>query len=127
MVHLNLPHADCTSEGIAALAKLKRLRQLRIGSSRLGNEVSREIARIKSLRGIHLIGVGLTDDGLKVLTGIPERPEKELGLPNLESLYLDDSAVTSAGWEWLFKTHPQLHVHVDQQHHDRDPKAHAHR
>jgi hypothetical protein len=113
---LNLPHADCTAQGVGYLAALPRLRQLRLGSDQLGNEVCREIAKIGSLRGIHLIGVKVTDEGLKVLAN----------MPHLESLYLDDSAVTEAGWQWLFDTCPQLHVHVDQQHHDRDPKAHPH-
>jgi hypothetical protein len=114
--YLNLPHAECTAAGVGALAKLEKLRQLRLGSSKLRNEVTREIATITSLRGIHLIGVAVTDDGLKTLAA----------MPHLESLYLDDSAVTEVGWDWLFRTHPDLHVHVNQQHHDRDPKTHRH-
>jgi hypothetical protein len=47
-------------------------------------------------------------------------------MPNLQSLYLDDSLVTETGWEWLFEEVPNLHVHVNQQHHDRDPQAHQH-
>ena len=114
--YLNLPHAECTSEGIAALANLPRLRQLRLGSPNLSNEVTREIAKLDSLRGIHLIGVAVTDEGLKTLAA----------MPHLESIYLDDSAVTEAGWDWLFEEYPHLHVHIDQAHHDRDPKAHRH-
>ena len=75
------------------------------------------LTQIRSLRGIHLIGVPITDEGLK----------KIAAMPYLESLYLDDSAVTEAGWAWLFREHPHLHVHIDQYHHDRDPKAHDHR
>lgn len=114
--YLNLPHAECTSRGVAELAALPRLRQLRLGSSKLNSDVTREIAKITSLRGIHLIGVPVTDDGLKHLAS----------MKHLESLYLDDSAVTDAGWTWLFEEYPHLHVHVDQYHHDRDPKAHRH-
>jgi hypothetical protein len=114
--YLNLPHAECTSQGIAELAALPRLRQLRLGSGKLGNEVAREIAKITSLRGIHLIGIPVTDEGLKSLAA----------MKHLESLYLDDCAVTEAGWEWLFQEHPYLHVHINQSHHDRDPKAHPH-
>jgi hypothetical protein len=114
--YLNLPHAECTSQGVAALAALPRLRQLRLGSPNLGNEVTREIATLRSLRGVHLIGVEVTDEGLKTLAA----------MPHLESLYLDDSAVTEAGWEWLFREYPHLHVHIDQVHHDRDPKGHKH-
>jgi Leucine Rich repeat len=114
--YLNLPHAECTAKGVAALAKLPRLRQLRLASPNLSNDVSREIASIQTLRSIHLIGVSITDEGLKTMGA----------LPHLESLYLDDSAVTDAGWEWLFQEHPHLHVHIDEAHHDRDPKFHVH-
>jgi hypothetical protein len=116
LLQLNLPHANCTVAGVEALEALPKLRMLRIGSPELGNEVTRAIANIQSLRAIHLIGIPVTNDGLRALASLPQ----------LESLYLDDSAVTVAGWEWLFKTHPEIHVHVDQEHHDRDPKAHAH-
>jgi hypothetical protein len=47
-------------------------------------------------------------------------------MKQLESLYLDDCAVTEAGWNWLFREHPDLHIHVDQNHLDRDPSAHKH-
>lgn len=114
--YINLPHADCTAEGVAALSQIPRLRQLRLGSPGLGNEATEAIALIESLRGIHLIGVAVTDEGLKRLAA----------MPHLESLYLDDAKVTEAGWEWLFKNYPQIHVHVNQDHHDHDPKRHAH-
>lgn len=114
--YLNLPHSELTAEGVRSLQQLPRLRQLRLGSPQLGNDVSAAIAEIRSLRGLHLIGVPITDEGLRLIAG----------LPHLESLYLDDSAVTDVGWEWLFRNHPELHVHVDQQHHDRDPHAHPH-
>lgn len=114
--YLNLPHADCTVDGVAHLQTLTKLRQLRLGSKRLGNDVAQVIAKLKGLRGIHLIGVPVTDDGLETLAE----------MPYLESLYLDDSAVTEAGWERLFREHPDLHVHVNQHHHDRDPKGHIH-
>ncbi|MFG0287068.1 MAG: transcriptional regulator [Rhodopirellula sp. JB044] len=113
---LNLPHSRITTEGVRKLQKLPKLKQLRLGSPRLSNECCRAIAELKTLRGLHLIGVPVTDDGLKTLTT----------LPRLESLYLDDSAVTETGWSWLFRNHPQLHVHVNQEHHDRDPHAHVH-
>lgn len=114
--YVNLPHAVCSAKGVAELRAIPKLRQLRLGSSGLGNEVTREIASIESLRGVHLIGIAVTDEGLKTLAA----------MPHLESLYLDDSAVTEAGWEWLFREHPYLHVHINQNHHDRDPKAHQH-
>jgi hypothetical protein len=113
---LNLPHSRLTEKGIRSLAALPKLRQLRVGSTLLGNDLGRALLEVKSLRGLHLIGVPLGDEGLKVV----------VELPHLESLYLDDSAVTEAGWEWLFQNHPQLHVHINQRHHDRDPHYHKH-
>lgn len=114
--YLNLPHADCTAAGVAHLQNLPRLRQLRLGSKRLTNDVTEQIAKMDGLRGVHLIGIPITDDGLEILAQ----------MPHLESLYLDDSAVTEAGWERLFREHPDLHVHINQRHHDRDPKSHRH-
>lgn len=113
---LNLPHSQLSKDGIVALARLPKLKQLRIGSDRLTNDCCRAIAKLQNLRGLHLIGVPITDDGVKVLSE----------LPHLESLYMDDSAVTDSGWDWVFRNHPQLHVHVNQTHHDRDPQSHAH-
>jgi len=115
--YLNLPHSELTADGVRSLAQLPRLRQLRLGSPKLGNDASAAIAEIHSLRGLHLIGVPVTDEGLKLIAD----------LPHLESLYLDDSAVTEVGWDWLFRNHPELHVHINQKHHDRDPQAHPHR
>ncbi|WP_146461942.1 hypothetical protein [Rubripirellula tenax] len=116
LMFLNLPQCECTAEGIAALASLPRLRQLRIGSPKLGNDATREIAKIQTLRTVHLIKVPVTDEGLKLLAEMPQ----------LESLYLDDSAVTEAGWAWLFDHHGNLHIHINQEHHDRDPQKHVH-
>ena len=113
---LNLPQSTCTAEGVASLKSLEKLRQLRLGSKELDNRVTNSVTQIRSLRGLHLIGVPINDEGLK----------KIAAMPYLESLYLDDSAVTEAGWAWLFREHPHLHVHIDQYHHDRDPKAHDH-
>lgn len=113
---LNLPHSRLTEKGIRSLSALPKLRQLRVGSTLLGNDVGRALLEVKSLRGLHLIGVPLSDEGLKVI----------VELPHLESLYLDDAAITEAGWDWLFQNHPQLHVHINQRHHDRDPQHHKH-
>ncbi|MEM9828380.1 MAG: hypothetical protein AAF958_17455 [Planctomycetota bacterium] len=114
---LNLPHARCTSQGVRELAKMERLRSLRLGSPQLSGDVARAITEIKTLRTLHLIGVPITDDGLRRIAAMPQ----------LESLYLDDSAVTDAGWRWLFENYGHLHVHIDQEHHDRDPHRHTHR
>jgi hypothetical protein len=68
------------------------------------------------LRAVHLIEIPITDEGLQQIAD----------LPHLESLYLDGAAVTATGWNWLFTNHPDLHIHLDQQHHDIDPNWHPH-
>lgn len=113
---INLPQSRLSNTGVESFEKLTELTQLRLGSPELDNECCQAIAKLTSLRGLHLIGVPVTDAGLRILAT----------LPHLDSLYLDDSAVTDEGWDWLFEHHPHLHVHVDQQHHDRDPRGHAH-
>ncbi|PAY15971.1 hypothetical protein CKO51_28985 [Rhodopirellula sp. SM50] len=111
---LNLPHCDATASGVAELAALPDLRNLRLGGARLGSDTAASVARVKSLRNVHLIGVPIDDQGLRQIAS----------LPKLQSLYLDDSAVTQSGWDWLFETHPRLHVHVNQQHLDRVNQNH---
>ncbi|QEG00066.1 Leucine Rich repeats (2 copies) [Stieleria maiorica] len=111
---LNLPHCDATAAGVGELAALSQLRNLRLGGTRLGAETAGAVATIESLRNVHLIGVPIDDLGLRQIAS----------LPKLQSLYLDDSAVTQSGWDWLFETHPNLHVHVNQKHPDRVKQPH---
>jgi hypothetical protein len=65
---------------------------------------------------LHLIDVPVTDTGLKVF----------YTLPKLQSLYLDGSLATDAGYDALFRARPDLHLHLNQHHHDRDPHRHPH-
>jgi hypothetical protein len=112
---LNLPQCDATAEGVAALAALSELRNLRLGGQKLDSATAESIALIMSLRNVHLIEVPIDDEGLRQIAS----------LPKLQSLYLDDSDVTQAGWDWLFETHPDLHVHVNQRHVDRNHSNHG--
>lgn len=105
---------EVSHEAIARLAEMPRLRQLRLVIAGGGNRYARAVASMRRLRHLHLIGIAVNDEGL----------ERLASLPHLESLYLDESAVSEQGWLWLFEHHPQLHVHIDQKHHDRDPQKH---
>lgn len=111
---LNLPQCDATAEGIASLSALPKLWNLRLGGKRLNASTAQAIAKLQPLRNLHLIGVPIDDEGLRQI----------VSLPNLESLYIDDARISQAGWDWVFETHADLHLHVDQKHHDRDPKKH---
>jgi hypothetical protein len=109
---LNLPQSRVTDRGLASLARAPRLRQLRLGSRQITDEGLKSLADFPSLEQLHLIDAPITDQGLETMAA----------LPKLDSLYLDGSRVTEAGLERLFRARPELHVHINQQHHDRDPR-----
>jgi hypothetical protein len=113
---LNLPRADLTGEGLAKLAQLKHLEQLRLTSPRLTDADLAVLRDFPAVKRIHLIDVPITDKGLKVFHDMPQ----------LESLYIDGGSVSDRAYEALFHANPKIHVHVDQQHHDRDPQRHEH-
>ena len=114
---LNVPQAACTAAGVRALTPLAALRSLRLGGPQLaGVEVCEAIASLPHLRSLHLIDVPIGDDGLMVLQR----------LPGLWNLYLDGAGVSDEAWEGYFQACPRVHVHIDQAHHDRDPRGHPH-
>lgn len=113
---LNLPQAKLTANGIRELARLPNLVQLRIGGEQLDDEAARVLASLPALRSLHLIGPKLSDAGLDALAESPK----------LASFYLDDCELSDAAWERLFDAKPNLHVHINQAHHDRDPSGHEH-
>lgn len=113
---LNVPRGSFTDEGLVHLADLPDLEMFRFGSPHVSNDGMRTIARWPAIRMLHLIDVPITDQGLAELAKI-ER---------LQSLYVDGGEMTDAGWDALFKGRPRLHVHVNQQHLDRDPNKHQH-
>ena len=110
---LNVPQAACTSAGIERLAALPTLKSLRLGGSNLkGPDVARAIATLPGLTSLHLIDVAIGDDGLDALAKAQ----------TLQNLYLDGAGVSDAAWKRYFEARPGVHVHVDQAHHDRDPR-----
>jgi len=110
---LNVPQAGCTAAGIRAIAGLESLRSLRLGGQRLeGSAVGEAVAHLAGLRSLHLIDVPLGDEGLAAISR----------LPGLWNLYLDGAGVSDEAWAEYFHVHPDVHVHVDQAHHDRDPR-----
>ena len=114
---VNVPKAACTAAGVRALAALPHLRSLRLGGAHLtGPDICEAIASLPQLRSLHLIDVPIGDDGLAVL----QRP------PGLWNLYLDGAGVSDEAWERYFQACPRVHVHIDQAHHDRDPRGHLH-
>lgn len=113
---LNVPHTTVTDAGLAAVRERPQLIQLRIGSPAITDAGMEHVATLDRLRFLHLINVPLTDRGLVPL-------EK---LPALESLYLDGAQTTDAGIERLLQHQKELHLHLDQQHSDVDPRKGTH-
>jgi hypothetical protein len=113
---LNLPQADFTDEGILALSTHPNIQLLRIGGNRLSNTSLDSIANMSSLTFLHLINVPINDQGLSAL----------YGAQHLQSLYLDDTDVTDVGLVKLIEQLPRLHLHINQNHIDRDPNKHEH-
>lgn len=113
---LNLPQSTLTEQGIRELAKLPQLKQLRIGGPQIDDAAARALSELPNLRSLHLIGPAISADGLAALAASRK----------LSSLYIDDCPLPDSAWQELFDAKPQLHVHIDQHHHDRDPNTHAH-
>ena len=117
---VNLPQARCTLAGLAALAELPRLKNLRLGSQDLcpegkgGADLGMTLLQFPALRSLHLIDVAVGDDGLEGISRYD----------GLWNLYLDGAGISDEAWERYFALHPEVHVHVDQAHHDRDPNRH---
>ena len=113
---LNLPRGSFSDAGMASLVHLKHLQQLRLGSPNITDKGAKTLASLPEIKQIHLIDVPITDGGLAALASIE----------GLESLYIDGGQFSDAALDKLFREHPKLHVHLNQQHHDRDPQQHEH-
>ncbi|MCC6509777.1 MAG: hypothetical protein IT423_11755 [Pirellulaceae bacterium] len=113
---LNLPQAKLTADGLRELARLPRLRNLRIGGRSIDDAAIVALAKCPALSSLHLIQPGITDQSLETLAGMAE----------LSSLYIDDCPLSDAAWEKLFAARPKMHVHIDQSHHDLDPHTDKH-
>ena len=111
-----MPHATFTNAGLRELTQLSKLEYLRFSSPHVTAAGLSVLAEMRSLRGLHLLRVPATRELLLELAK----------LPNLESLYVDDSPLSAADWEAFFALRPNVHVHVDQAHHDRDPRRALH-
>jgi len=109
---LNIPQAQPTARGLAALAALPRIRQLRIAGRQIDDAAIASLLQWPALTSLHLISPNISEAALKTIAAMPE----------LSSFYIDDCPLSDEAWEQLFRQRPQLHVHIDQAHHDRDPQ-----
>lgn len=117
---LNLPRGRFTNAGLKALQGLPHLEQFRFHAPQVDDAGMETLAAMPALKRIHLIGVSITEKGLLTLAMMPQ----------LESLYVDDVPLPDEAWSAFFRQREEMgkpvHVHVDEQHHDRDPHAHSH-
>ncbi len=107
---INLPHGKVAAAGIGAWQQLSQLNHLRLGGKQIDDAALAEIVKLPELQSLHLIGPSLTDDGLQQL----------IAAKKLSSFYIDDCPFSEAAWAKLKKARPDLHVHVDQVHPDRN-------
>ena len=113
---LNVPQGSFSDQALGQLRGLIHLEQLRFGSPHVTDAGMKTVAELPVLKRLHLINVPLGDEGLRHLARMEQ----------LESLYIDGGNLSNATLDELFQKRPDLHVHLDQQHHDRDPHGHAH-
>lgn len=109
---LNLPQGTFSDAGLVELKRLPKLVQFRFGSSHVTDAGMKTLAALPAIKRLHLIDVPITDDGVAELAKIEQ----------LESLYIDGGRFSEAALENLFRRRPNLHVHLNQQHHDLDPQ-----
>lgn len=114
---LNLPLAQFSDIGLAKIGQLSKLELLRFGSPKVSDAGIESLKQIISLRFLHLIDVPITDAALQHISQ----------MKNLESFYLDGSHATDDAIGKLVLARPDLHLHINQQHHDRDPQKHTHK
>lgn len=111
---LNLPQARPTAVGLNELSRLPKLRQLRIAGRQIDDAAIEALSHWPDLSSLHLIQPGITEKALETLAAMDE----------LASLYIDECPLPDDAWTKLFKARPNLHVHIDQAHHDMDPNQH---
>ena len=113
---VNLPHADASNAGLARLAELPNLELLRIGGGKITGSALAAFENHKKLRFLHLIDTPIDDAALESVAKIE----------SLESFYLDGGNTTDDGKSRMIEQRPDLHVHFDQEHFDRDPQRSDH-
>lgn len=115
LVKLDLTATDIENEGLAAIARIASLRDLRISYGRYTDKAITALAGLRGLERLEMVRTRLTDEGLKALTGLTKlrvlrldyTKTSDKGLawlpPSLEELTLDTADVSDEGIETLAK------------------------
>jgi Leucine-rich repeat (LRR) protein len=110
---INLSHTTIGDRGLAQIAELKQLEQLRLAGPQITDAGVAVLQSLPQLKHLHLIDVPLTDAGLAHLHG----------LKNLQSLYLDGTRGSEQGMTELVEALPGVHLHFDGGHYREDSHA----
>ncbi|MFV0446526.1 MAG: hypothetical protein ACK5Q5_23385 [Planctomycetaceae bacterium] len=113
---LNLPRGRFGDIGLKKLQHLPLLTLLRFGSPNVTDAGFDSLAGMPNLRFLHLLRTPITDTGL----------DHVKRCPLLESFYIDGGDCTEEGLSCLLKSHPGLHLHVNQLHLAGDEHADGH-
>jgi hypothetical protein len=113
---INISQSKITDAGLARIAGMRSLNQLRLGSEKVSDDGLACLAQLRELRHLHLIDMPISDAGLAHLHE----------LKSLESLYLDGTRATDDEMKRLIEALPGVHIHFDGGHHRVDSQADDH-
>ena len=113
---INLSQTTITDAGLAKMAEMKHLVQLRLAAPKVTDAGVAPLKNLPDLKHLHLIDVPLGDAGLAQLHD----------LKGLESLYLDGIRASDEAIGQLIEALPGVHLHVDGGHHQLDHHGDEH-
>lgn len=100
IVSLDLARTQVTDAGLAKVAKMSALKELRLDNTGIGDAGLVHLSGLKSLEYLNVYGSKVTDGGIQKLAG----------LSNLKALYVWQTGVTKAGVAQLKGKLPKAHI-----------------
>lgn len=100
IVSLDLARTQVTDAGLAKVAKMTALKELRLDNTAIGDAGLDHLVGLKNLEYLNVYGSKVTDGGIQKLAG----------LSNLKALYVWQTGVTKAGVAQLRGKLPKAHV-----------------
>jgi len=100
IVSLDLARTQVTDAGLAKVAKMSALKELRLDNTGIGDAGLVHLMGLKNLEYLNVYGSKVTDGGIQKLAG----------LSNLKALYVWQTGVTKAGVAQLKGKLPKAHI-----------------
>ncbi len=100
IVSLDLARTQVTDAGLAKVAKMSALKELRLDNTGIGDAGLVHLTGLKNLEYLNVYGSKVTDGGIQKLAG----------LSNLKALYVWQTGVTKAGVAQLKGKLPKAHI-----------------